>query len=185
MTAPASETAIADPRSSDTAKKRSPSHPSPPGAPARRAPDATHEIEPLVGPRVADAEDRAEDPVLQQRDVQRADGIPAIDGLLVQLEPMPGTSQIDAERSRPAAGSDVRWPTAGRPSRSAVKHLRRRLSPQITNYPIVGKYVSWPAGNSTARNQLYSSSPRWRGWQPVAPVPPARHSRERWCPSAT
>ena len=43
----------------------------------RRAPDAAHEVDPLVGARIADAEDRPQHPVLQQRHVERADRIAA------------------------------------------------------------------------------------------------------------
>ena len=59
----------------------------------RRAADAADEVDPLVGARVADAEDRPEDPVLQQGDVERADRIVAVDRRRVELEQVPGAGR--------------------------------------------------------------------------------------------
>src|SRR4051812_40956631 len=66
--------------------------PHPPGAPPpgqlRRPPDSPHEVDPLVGARVADAQDRPQHPVLEQGHVQRRDRVVPVDGGGIQLQPM-------------------------------------------------------------------------------------------------
>src|SRR5437667_465002 len=71
-----------------------------PGFKLARASNPAHEIDPLILPLIPDTEQGAEDPVVQEGDVERADGVGPIDGPRIELQEIPSPRQVQAKGPR-------------------------------------------------------------------------------------
>src|SRR5207247_9564232 len=94
------------------------------------------EVDPLVRPRIADAEHGREHSLLQEGDVERAEGVPAVDRGLGQLEQAPAALEVDAET--PGAGRR-RAARDGQPPDplELPQHLAGRLPAEVGDHAVV------------------------------------------------
>ena len=148
-----------------------------------RPPDPTHEVDAGVRPRVADAEDRAEEPVLEDRDVEEAMGSETATGSRgVRVCQMSSKKRENCPRRRGSGAS------AGRTSNRSRTFLRKSSfpsPPKSFTTRLYGRIASSRSGKIVAGNQLTGCS---SGSDPSFSFSAARArdaDAQRWCPSAT
>ena len=163
-----------------------PSRRSSPAARAPPCPDPADEVDPLVGAGVGDPEDRAAAPGPAAA-TRPGTPIGSLRSMLAwsMVKALPRALEEERERRRGARAGVLAG--SRRPERPSSARNASACSPlRSLHDPVVWQdRAAASDGNSTARNQLYSSSPVWPGFAARRSWP-ARHAlAERWCPSAT
>src|SRR5688572_26140552 len=101
----------------------------------RGSANSAHEVDSLVGSDVADAEDRRENPFVQQLRVEGLDRIGLINRIGIELEAIPLAIEVDQKSSGPVRNACCRWrqcPHIAKP----VQDIRRRLPIEIPYHTI-------------------------------------------------